>query len=91
MTLWIVAGVYAMVSSVALAAYAIDKRAAVRGRWRTRERTLHLIEALGGWPGALLARRYLCHKSRDARFLIVSWLIILAHAAGWCLWLTLKV
>lgn len=87
MTPWIAAGIYALASLAALAAYARDKRAAARGQHRTRERTLHIIEALGGWLGAILARRWFRHKTCDSGFLVVSWLIILAHAMGWFWWL----
>lgn len=32
--------------------YALDKSAAQRGTWRTRESHLHLLALLGGWPAA---------------------------------------
>lgn len=89
MTPWIVLGVYSATSAIAVFTYARDKRSAVLGRRRIRERTLHLIEALGGWPGAVLARRWLRHKTRDSAFLFVSWLIIAGHAVCWCGWLWL--
>lgn len=54
---------YAVASVLAFFAYAFDKAAAVRGRWRTQESTLHLIGLAGGWPGALVAR-VLGHERR---------------------------
>jgi len=78
--LLLIAGAYLSVSVVTLLAYAADKRAAVKGRSRTPERALHLLELLGGWPGGVLARRWLRHKSRDLTFRIVSWSIIALHA-----------
>src|SRR5689334_23379746 len=42
--------------------YAFDKRRAEQGKWRVPEGRLHLLELLGGWPGAWLAQRWLRHK-----------------------------
>lgn len=84
----LVLGLYAIASSVAFAAYAIDKRAARLGRRRIRESTLHWMELLGGWPGALAAQALLRHKSSKARFYLVTWAIACLHIAllSW-LWL----
>ena len=37
--------------------YAIDKRAAQNGQWRTKESHLHLLSLAGGWPGAWFAQQ----------------------------------
>lgn len=66
---------------LALAAYGIDKRRAVRGTPRTPERTLHALALLGGWPGALLAMRVFNHKRRKAPFMRVFWVMVAAHLA----------
>ena len=63
-------------------AYAIDKSAAKAQRWRTPETTLHLLALAGGWPGALLAQRWLRHKSAKRKFLAVFWLTVLLNVAG---------
>ncbi len=80
---------YAVASVLTFFVYGLDKRAAMRGRWRTPEATLHLLELLGGFPGALLAQRILRHKRAKVRYLIVFWLIVLLHAAAWGGWLWL--
>lgn len=69
----LVAGIYAGVSVITLIAYALDKSAAARGAWRTPESTLHGLSLAGGWPGALLARQFLRHKSTKAEFRAVFW------------------
>ena len=43
-------------------AYALDNRRAREKEWRFPEGRLHLLELLGGWPGAFLAQRRLRHK-----------------------------
>jgi uncharacterized membrane protein YsdA (DUF1294 family) len=76
----------------------VDKRRAVRDQPRIRERTLHALAALGGWPGLYLGRRLFRHKTLKLSFRAVSWAIIAVHAAfivyglwsGW-FWLGLKV
>jgi len=40
---------------------------------------LHLLELLGGWPGAFLAQRRLRHKCSKRRYQFVFWLIVLAY------------
>lgn len=59
---------YFAASVITFAVYAWDKSAARNGRWRTRESTLHLLALVGGWPGALLARQLLRHKSSKQSF-----------------------
>src|SRR2546423_1312045 len=75
MPVWlpIILTLYLLASLVTFIAYGLDKRAARAGRGRTRERTLHVMELLGGWPGALAAQRVFRHKTRDGRFRVVFW------------------
>ncbi len=84
---WAAAAIYLIGSATAFLAYGLDKRAARLGRRRTRERTLHLMELLGGWPGAWLARRVFRHKTRDWPFVLWFWVIGGMHAAAWATWL----
>jgi uncharacterized membrane protein YsdA (DUF1294 family)/cold shock CspA family protein len=59
---------YCLFSVVGFAMYRADKIAAERGTWRTSEATLHAIALLGGWPGALVARRVFRHKTTKQPF-----------------------
>lgn len=79
--------VYAAASVLAFALYALDKHCATREARRIPESTLHLVELLGGFPGAFVAQRLLRHKTRKLRYQIVFWLIVAAHSCGWLLWL----
>ena len=78
-----IAGVYALMSLITVVAYSVDKRTAKLGRPRTPEATLHVLELLGGWPGALVAQRVFRHKNAKVGYQMVFWLIGAAHAAGW--------
>lgn len=81
LVLWLYLGA----SVVAFVAYAVDKAAARRDRWRTPEGTLHLYALIGGWPGALVAQRVLRHKSSKVEFQRVYWatVIINCMALAW--------
>ena len=86
---WVILACYALASLITFVAFALDKRAAALNRWRTPERTLHLLELLGGWPGALVAIVTLRHKNRKGSFLVVTFLIVAAHIGVWT-WLALR-
>lgn len=77
-----VIGVYLGMSLVAYLAYSSDKSAARQQRWRTREDTLHALGLLGGWPGALLARHLLRHKSSKASFRLAFWFTVVLNCAA---------
>jgi uncharacterized membrane protein YsdA (DUF1294 family)/cold shock CspA family protein len=74
-----VAAAYLLASLAAFVAYAIDKSAARRGRWRTPEATLHWFSVACGWPGALLAQQLLRHKSSKAEFVAKYWATVVVN------------
>lgn len=83
---WPVA-LYAVMSVVTFIAYSLDKTRAARGRWRISEWTMHLLELCFGWPGAFIAQRFFRHKLRKREYMVVFWLIVLAHLAFWAWYL----
>ncbi len=70
---WRLAGMYAVVSCVAAALYAWDKRCALRGGGRVPEMSLHTVAVLGGWAGALVARYLFRHKTQKQPFVAMFW------------------
>lgn len=60
----------ALASVVTAALYAWDKRASIKKRQRISERTLLTWSALGGWPGGLVASRWLRHKTQKVSYRI---------------------
>ena len=68
----IVGGWYLAWSLITFFFFARDKRAARLHRMRQPEARLHLLELLGGFPGAFLAIVLLRHKSKKPSFLFVS-------------------
>lgn len=91
---------YVAGSCVSFAAYWLDKRAAMRGTWRTMEETLHFFDLAFGIAGGLMAQGLLRHKSSKLRFGIVSAGILVVHLtilalllmgygpADWLAWIT---
>lgn len=70
---------YISLSLITFVVYAIDKSAAKKGRWRTPEKTLHLMALLGGWPGAIIAQKILRHKTQKQPFQIIFWLTVILN------------
>jgi uncharacterized membrane protein YsdA (DUF1294 family) len=70
---------WATISAITYFVYAWDKRSARANGQRTPEITLHLLELLGGWPGAFVAQHRLRHKTAKAGFQIIFWLIVALH------------
>ena len=77
-----VGAVYLAMSACAYFLYAGDKTAAGRGGQRTPESTLHAVDLLGGWPGALVAQQRLRHKTVKATFQVTFWLTVASNLAG---------
>lgn len=69
----------AILSAIAYAMHFHDKQQALVHGWRTSENSLHLIELLGGWPGAFLAQRRLRHKCSKITYQIIYWGIVTIH------------
>ncbi len=78
--------IYMVASLVSFIIYAIDKSAATKGAWRTRESTLHLFSLAGGWPGALVAQQMLRHKTKKLSFRFVFWITVLLNCCAFA-WL----
>ena len=61
--------------------YWLDKEAAQGGAQRIPESSLHLVDLLGGWPGALIAQQQFRHKTVKRPFQFVFWCSVLANVA----------
>jgi len=68
-------------NGAAFAAFGVDKRRALEGRWRVRERDLLLLALLGGVAGAWLGRWYFRHKTRKLSFSVALYAITALQGA----------
>lgn len=76
---WWLYGTLCVLSASTYLAYFLDKRRAQTNAWRIPELHLHLLELMGGWPGAWVAQRHLRHKSSKISYQVVFWIIIVAY------------
>lgn len=74
---------YSLMGFVCFTAYYMDKKRAEKNRWRIPEAHLHLLELLGGWPGALIAQRIFRHKTAKKSYQFVFRIIVTVHMAAW--------
>ncbi|MHA7812848.1 MAG: DUF1294 domain-containing protein [Phycisphaerales bacterium] len=80
---------YLVFSIVSAAMHIADKRRAVRNKRRIPEKSLHSMELVGGWPGAIITTRTIRHKTAKPRYMWTLYAIGALHAVGWMalLWL----
>lgn len=68
-----------IISILTFILYAIDKHSAIKQSQRVPEASLHFAALLGGWPGALIARPLLNHKTKKQRFIIFFWMSVVVN------------
>ena len=72
-------GYLAVISLITYLAYRRDKRRAQIAGGRVSERTLHLLECAGGWPGAFVAQQQFRHKTAKQSYQRAYWSIVILH------------
>ena len=77
-----IASWYLACSALSVLLFAMDKSAAQQGRWRTSEKTLLTVALIGGWPGALVARKVFVHKTRKADFNVKFYAAVVCNLAA---------
>ena len=78
-----------LMSLFTFSVYGWDKRAAEQGTNRVSEKSLHLLELLGGWPGAIFGQQFFRHKTQKTLFRFLTYLIAAVHIGsfGVLIWL----
>lgn len=76
---------YLALSALSYLMYRFDKNAAQSDARRTPEASLHLVDLLGGWPGALIAQQQFRHKTSKPSFQLAFWATVVVNvvAATW--------
>lgn len=67
------------VNLLAFLLFGIDKRRAIRGRWRIPERILLLASLLGGSLGGLSGMYFFHHKTHKPRFFVSLPIFLIVH------------
>jgi uncharacterized membrane protein YsdA (DUF1294 family)/cold shock CspA family protein len=76
--IWV--GYFATIASLtAYLLYKQDKKMAEKGQWRISETRLHVLELIGGWPGAFMAQHRLRHKCTKGTYQFFFWVIVLGY------------
>ena len=70
-----------LINAVAFVLMVVDKRKAIKNRWRIPERTLILSAAFGGSIGALLGMYTFRHKTKHLKFTLGIPAILIAQIA----------
>jgi uncharacterized membrane protein YsdA (DUF1294 family)/cold shock CspA family protein len=78
---------YSILSLICFFVYVYDKQMSIRGGWRIRESSLHWLEFIGGWPGALIAQMVIGHKNSKMAFQFIFSVIVLLHFIAWAAYL----
>jgi len=78
----IVALLYLAMSVMSYLFYWYDKDVAGTRQRRVPEDTLHGLDLLGGWPGALIAQQQFRHKTIKGSFQVSFWMTVLLNVAG---------
>jgi len=58
------------INLIAFLIYGIDKKRAIKGRWRISETTLLALSLFGGGIGSMLSMNIFRHKTKKPKFLI---------------------
>jgi uncharacterized membrane protein YsdA (DUF1294 family)/cold shock CspA family protein len=74
---------YFILSLLTMILYGKDKANAATRKWRVPESYFHILELMGGWPGALIAQNDFRHKTRASTYLWILRGIIAIHLMGW--------
>jgi uncharacterized membrane protein YsdA (DUF1294 family) len=86
-TLLLLLVLYLVVSAVTFFVYGYDKKVAQANRAirRIPEARLHLLELIGGWPGALIGQTFWRHKTSQEKltFRVITWAIAFLHICVW--------
>jgi len=77
----------ALVNLAAFGAMGWDKSSARRGVERIPERTLLILAAVGGSPGAIAAQQAFRHKTRKEPFRTVLYVIFVAQIVAALAWM----
>lgn len=75
---------YAVMTVVSVALTILDKRAAIKGKWRVPEATLMMLGLFGGALPMFVAMRTIRHKTKYMKFMVGLPIEMALHVALIC-------
>lgn len=75
---------YAVMTVVSVALTILDKRAAIKGKWRVPEATLMMLGLFGGALPMFVAMRTIRHKTKHMKFMVGLPIEMALHVALIC-------
>ena len=75
---------YAVLSAVSVTLTVLDKKAAIKGKWRVPEATLMMLGLFGGALPMFITMRTIRHKTKHMKFMIGLPVEIALHVALIC-------
>ncbi len=90
--LLIILAVYLVMSLFSFVTVRKDKKISERNARRLKavsrvpERTLHILEAAGGWLGSLLAQQRFRHKTQQRKYQLIFRIIVIVHLIALAVW-----
>ena len=73
-----------IINLIGILAMYLDKKKAIKGSWRIKEKTLIMISVLGGGIGALIGMYLFRHKTKKLKFTIGIPIIIICEVILIC-------
>ena len=71
-----------IINFVSIIVFIVDKNNSINNRRRVPEKTLHLLELLGGVFGILLFSKIIRHKSSKKSYYIITYIILIFWLVG---------
>ncbi|MBQ9091359.1 MAG: DUF1294 domain-containing protein [Anaerotignum sp.] len=75
----VIFGYYLLINIIMYVLMAIDKRRAIKDKWRVPEKNFYILAVLGGGAGGLLAMMTVRHKTRHIDFILVYTITAVLH------------
>lgn len=77
--LLVILGYYLVLNLVLYISMVMDKKRAIKGKWRIPEKNLFLLSALGGGIGGMVALITKHHKNRHLSFILIYLITSIFH------------
>ncbi len=82
MLIYILTGYFVLINLIAYIVCYVDKRKAIKNKYRIQEKTLLILSALGGALGFFIGMKHHRHKTKKAKFYITVPILMVLEIAG---------